>query len=1786
MLLTQALPKNSGNPTEFFNGPEVLCSPQLEGPGSPFPDEDQRVTKKVRNKEDEDDHMEEAQEGIEAQMNKTNAGEDADKQEKLSYAGAVTSQSPRIEDVVSLQAMDEVVSMASVSWTTMAHIRRAIGYKTLLNRIGILWQLQGTMDDFWKLSHSPTMESIVLNNGKTSITVVKIDYNTNSGERGRFARLTILVNLNKPLIPCIKIDGFWQKIEYEGLQQICFHCGVYGHSKESCGHIEGNTSKGKIANVTSVNMEKEFYGEEARYGPWMIAETRRRRTRRNTDSHPKVSGDNVQGSRFAILNDSKNNPVANNTTPTVVIEAEISKSNDPVNTPRMENRGKGKDKTVLGSRGIGNNILENSNNKVVTGDSRALQHINVIEIEVGVIPQGTKTRKITATGNHSTIVISENNRDSLGSKGVRVVTDWMRNINLSPQVNKVTLHGESSSFPYEKEREEALPHTTKGSTSASEEIHVLDGENANPNLPLVLTISSGTLSTLGYPHSFRVEAHGFSGGIWILWEDGLNVKILTISNQFIHGRCWSKNDTRWHYFTVVYASPQVEKRKLIWNHLMNLAPSDTEAWILGGDFNSIFRPKKKESGAIRGSRISALFADFIFKMGLYEVVYRGSKFTWRRGNLCKRITLSLRVFLSEVWSNYLDMLANVNSFQTKAKDWNLKVFGHIERKKRELLAHLRGIDKALLTRYTRRLVELQYRLSYELEEVLQQEESLWLQKSRNQWVLYRDKNTKYFHACTMRRCRHNFIGALKSPNGSWVSDQKALCSMVLNNLSRPLINEEIREVVFNMSPLNAPGVDGLHVFFYQWNWDTLKPMMNQWISENQTSFVPDSSIIGNIIVAQEIVHTMRSKKGELHIPVSIRSLIMRCVTSVLTQRLAHAISIAVENGQWKPIHLCRNGPNLSHLFFADDLVLFAEASIEQCYEVHNLGKYLGVPLLHSRITRASFSYIVSRVRDKLVGWKAKALSLAGRITLAKTVLSTISYFSMQSIKLLKGIYDEVEKLIQGFIWGRTEARGGVSLVNWETMCKPTSKGGIGIKKLYDQNDVFLMKLAFNMIAKADKLWAKVLRSKYKWQSGLPDSIMRKRLCFEANRALASTMSRSQTYRQVNRIVLWSPPPPNWCKMNTDGSRKAGNGFATCGGVLRSSNGDWLVGFSKVIGICSIVEAELWGIYEGLSHAWNRGERQVMVEADSVEVIQMLQRKTKRGSFLSLLDRVLELLNREWNVTLRYVNREANKVADKLARIAAGRGYSQSIFHSPPLEGGSQKVDKFPQKFSFLLELSASNDLVGFKSAIEEGCYDIDEPSLWYGRRIGSTKIGFEERTPLLIASLFGSKDVVNYIVKSGRVDVNQTHGSDGATTLHCAVVGGSFCSAEVVRILLDAAADINSLDANGNRPVDLITSDRNSAFSLRKKILESLLKESTCDGEIEGVRYMAQMSLGCITSKSRLAQGLTLMTGPSALLFIPGKMRGDVILGNTYTVAFLALNFVRIPASRAIIVSSALPSPRSYSAMGSSLDMGSMSLHGLGSPSVLLPSTSTRPLTPTGTGSISSPMAGVMWPNQSNNLSSLELHGLSSTTNWNNPLSTTSTFSASADENGKSNWFGGFSLDASTHQLQSPTGVSYMANLASHSMRASQSYGVDPSRSTASPVLSPSPAPFANRRSSFMEFTSLNHKSGLSSPSAVPSNFSDWGSPDGKLDWGIHRQELNKLTQASCFSFQSSSSYLRDPTQSLSSTSDEPDVSWVQSLEKDKQQLSHHNTDGSAVFPVWVEQYYMEHEKMETQKQS
>lgn len=70
-------------------------------------------------------------------------------------------------------------------------------------------------------------------------------------------------------------------------------------------------------------------------------------------------------------------------------------------------------------------------------------------------------------------------------------------------------------------------------------------------------------------------------------------------------------------------------------------------------------------------------------------------------------------------------------------------------------------------------------------------------------------------------------------------------------------------------------------------------------------------------------------------------------------------------------------------------------------------------------------------------------------------------------------------------------------------------------------------------------------------------------------------------------------------------------MAGCGGLVRDHSGRWLCGFAQFIGTCSVLEAELRGLMEGLKLGFSRGWHKVLVQLD-LEVACNISRSKNNG----------------------------------------------------------------------------------------------------------------------------------------------------------------------------------------------------------------------------------------------------------------------------------------------------------------------------------------------------------------------------------------------------------------------------------------------------------------------------------------------------------------------------------------------------------------------------------------------
>ena len=80
-------------------------------------------------------------------------------------------------------------------------------------------------------------KSILMGIAKGLGKPVKVDLTTLNFERARFARICVEVNLRKPLKGSIVINGDRYFVSYEGLSQICYSCGMFGHLVHKCPNV-------------------------------------------------------------------------------------------------------------------------------------------------------------------------------------------------------------------------------------------------------------------------------------------------------------------------------------------------------------------------------------------------------------------------------------------------------------------------------------------------------------------------------------------------------------------------------------------------------------------------------------------------------------------------------------------------------------------------------------------------------------------------------------------------------------------------------------------------------------------------------------------------------------------------------------------------------------------------------------------------------------------------------------------------------------------------------------------------------------------------------------------------------------------------------------------------------------------------------------------------------------------------------------------------------------------------------------------------------------------------------------------------------------------------------------------------------------------------------------------------------------------------------------------------------------------------------------------------------------
>ncbi|KAL2944091.1 LINE-1 retrotransposable element ORF2 protein [Bienertia sinuspersici] len=361
----------------------------------------------------------------------------------------------------------------------------------------------------------------------------------------------------------------------------------------------------------------------------------------------------------------------------------------------------------------------------------------------------------------------------------------------------------------------------------------------------------------------------------------------------------------------------------------------------------------------------------------------------------------------------------------------------------------------------------------------------------------------------------------------------------------------------------------------------LKLVLPDLIAENQGAFVHGRYIIHNIMVCQDMVRGYGRKNtapgciikldikkaydtinwefleemlSALGFPDTFTRWIMTCVRSaqyslvingipnghekfkrglrqgdpispllfvICMEYLSRILRKMTKNSEFKFHPKCKP-MNLTHLCFADDLILCSKGEIESvkmlinCFHafsltsglqaskdkteiytcgmkeeqiqeiIHDTGfrrghlpfKYLGIPISSKRISIGQCENLIEKMTSRIRIWSSKNMSYAGRAQLINAVLLSIHQYWAQVFILPKAVLTKIEGICRAFLWSGKWYSNAPGNISWDRTCTPKSAGGLGIKDIQRWNYASLGRYVWALATKQDNLWVKWVHAIY------------------------------------------------------------------------------------------------------------------------------------------------------------------------------------------------------------------------------------------------------------------------------------------------------------------------------------------------------------------------------------------------------------------------------------------------------------------------------------------------------------------------------------------------------------------------------------------------------------------------------------------------------------------------------------------------------------------------------------
>lgn len=241
---------------------------------------------------------------------------------------------------------------------------------------------------------------------------------------------------------------------------------------------------------------------------------------------------------------------------------------------------------------------------------------------------------------------------------------------------------------------------------------------------------------------------------------------------------------------------------------------------------------------------------------------------------------------------------------------------------------------------------------------------------------------------------------------------------------------------------------------------------------------------------------------------------------VCSEVLSLLMNLEVWEWLFKGVKVSQKGPQISHLLFANDCVLFKEATIKgaqyfqkidkscsrQCVNTkkstiyfssntvasirdqvllalrmrhsRNLKKYLCLPNVVGYSKKVLFQALKDRMKVRVDNWCSRFLSQGGKEVFINLVLQAIPTYVMACFLLPDSLCHDLEAIMAKFWWQKSQGKKGIHWCTWSKLRETKDNRGMGFQNISSFNIALFAKQGWRSQQNLDTLLSHVLKSKY------------------------------------------------------------------------------------------------------------------------------------------------------------------------------------------------------------------------------------------------------------------------------------------------------------------------------------------------------------------------------------------------------------------------------------------------------------------------------------------------------------------------------------------------------------------------------------------------------------------------------------------------------------------------------------------------------------------------------------